>query len=170
MRTPVDFRTLARRIGAVPAAAGPVPPAPAARVKSDTALDLLGEVSSALTALMSRCQALEDGMAATKEQARLDVDSAQDVAREWQEVATTLKGQITQADRALSVMRQRAEAAEHELALTQAVVDQSQKAAAEAECLTSLFQEKVIASFGVGSAGHSILESVRSRTDQMLTA
>ena len=109
-------------------------------------------------------------MAATKEQARLDVESAQDVAREWQEVATTLKGQITQADRALSVMRQRAEAAEHELALTQAVVDQSQKAAAEAECLTSLFQEKVIASFGVGSAGHSILESVRTRTEQTLTA
>lgn len=139
-------------------------------MQSDTALQLLGEVANALATLMSRCQDLEHAMAATKEQARLDVDSAQDVAREWQEVATTLKKQIDQGDKTLSAMRQRAEAAEHELALTQAVVDQSQKAAAEAECLSSLFQEKVIASFGIGSAGHSILESVRGHTEQMPAA
>lgn len=169
-RAPIDLRHLARRISAIPAPVAASPPSPSPRVKSDTALDLLGEVAAALAALMNRCQTLEEGIAATKEQARLDVEAAQDVAREWQEVATTLKGQITGADRALSSMRQRAEAAEHELALTQAVVDQSQKAAAEAECLTSLFQDKVIASFGIGSAGHSILESVRSRTEQMLTA
>lgn len=171
-RAPLDFRQLARRINAVPQA--PVvsasPTVQPLRVPSDTAIDLLGEVAAALTTLMARCKTLESALAAAKDEARAEIETAQDVAREWQEVAATLKAKVDDADRTLSAMRARAEAAERELALTQADADRSQKAAAEAECLSSLFQETVIASFGVGSAGHSILENVRNRTQQMLTA
>lgn len=171
-RAPLDFRQLARRISAVPPAAPALasPPVQPLRVPSDTALDLLSEVAAALTTLMSRCRALEEAIATTKAEARAEVESAQDVAREWQEVTATLKARVDDADRTLAAMRARAEAAERELAQTRAAADRSQQAAAEAECLSSLFQEKVIASFGVGSAGHSILETVRGRTQQMLTA
>lgn len=164
-RAPLDLGQLARRISAVPQASVVASlPLPPLRVPSDTALDLLGEVAAALTTLMGRCKTLESALAAAKDEARAEIETARDVAREWQEVASTLKAKVDDADRTLAAMRSRAEAAERELAETQATADRSQQAAAEAECLSSLFQEKVIASFGIGSAGHSILENVRNHT------
>ncbi len=174
--TPIDFRQIARRTTAPLTSLAPATPArapeapPVGRPASDVALDLLSEVSTALPALMGRCQSLEETIATTQEQARADLEAANDVAREWQQIAHTLKVQVEELEKEVAAGKRRAEAAEQESVSIRSVAERSQKAAAEAECLSSLFQEKVIASFGVGSAGHSILESVRARASSMRLA
>lgn len=136
----------------------------------DVALGLLSEVSSALPALMQRCRTLETELATSQEQAGVELRALKEVAREWQRVANVLKAQVEQLQQDATGLRARAEAAEQETATVKGSVDKMQHAAAEAECLTLLFQNKVIAAFGAGSESHAILQSVRSRTDQMLTA
>ena len=163
----VDFRQLARR------AAAPTPPkaeAPAAGVTPQQALDLLCEASTALPALMARCHGLEAALADSKEKGRVDLEAANEVAREWQGVAERLRTQLEAVEKNAAALRSRAETAEADLTAVRADADRAHQTAAEAECLSSLFQEKVIAAFGIGSPGHTILESVRNRTQQMLTA
>ncbi len=177
--TPIDFRHLMRRAPPTPqlVSVGGEPPAQAAREAApkpsgpaNVALELVNEVATALPTLMRRCQSLEKALSTTKEQARRDVETASAKAAEWQQKVGTLRTRVEQLESELAVLRQRAEAAEREVASIRATAEKSQRAAAEAECLASLFQEKVLTAFGVGTAGHSILEGVRSRTQQMLTA
>ena len=164
---PVDFRDITRRSPA-PAAPSPITivppePAPSVRQASEVALDLLGEVSKALPFLMARCQQLEVDLIAAQETARADVETANEVAREWQQIAGALKLQVDGLEKGLKVMKQRAEAAEERVAALREETDRSQHAAAEAECLSSLFQEKVISSFGSNSLMHPILEAFRGK-------
>ena len=164
---PVDFRDITRRPPtalaptAVPA---PAPAAPVPRPYTDTAFELLGEVSKAFPALVQRCTQLEADLAETRDMARAEIETAGEVAREWQQIATALKMQVEGLETGFAAMKQRAEAAEQTALALRQDVEQSQHAAAEAECLSSLFQEKVIASFGVDSLLHPMLEAFRAKS------
>ena len=162
----IDFRQIARRAALppaiVPQSATPTPPR--------TALELLAEVSEALPAVLARCRALEAALATSRETGRAELEAANEVIREWQGIAETTRAQLEAADDNATALRHRAEAAEATLEVVRGDVDRAQQAAAEAECLSSLFEEKVMAAFGVGTPGHSIMESVRNRTQQMLSA
>lgn len=128
------------------------------------ALELLGEVSTALSVLMSRCRQLENALETTRERARIDLEAAAEALRGSLETSERLSEDLAATQAANAELRARAEAMEERASATLALADQSQHAAAEAECLTALFQERVISAFGVGSAGHAILESIRGRT------
>ncbi len=159
---PVDFRDITRRAVQPPHVTVIRGEAPGtARKESEAAFELLNEVAKAFPVLMERCEKLDAALSETKDLARVEIEASNDVAREWQQIAGALKLQVDGLEKGLKAMKQRAEAAEQQAASLRETADKSQHAAAEAECLSSLFQEKVISSFGSESPLHPLLETFR---------
>lgn len=157
----VELRAVPRHATVLqPAVVAPVEPAPG-NAQSDAALDLLTEVSSALPKLLERSRMLEQMLTTTRDQAKAELEAANDVAREWQQMAQNLKNQVEHLEQRVAGSEQRADAAEQRAVAAQSRADQAQRAAEKAERLSALLQDKVIKAFGAGSAGESILESVR---------
>jgi hypothetical protein len=164
----LDLRSFMRRptsetAAVVPAASSPAPaPAPTAPAavpseppqrQSDVAFSLLEQAAAALPALLDRCRALE-----------ADLVVAGSQTREWQQKAAATALKVESLEKTLDAMRQRAEAAEQQAAAVTELAAKSQHQAAEAECLSSLFHDKVVTAFGIGSPAHGVLEAVKART------
>ena len=130
-----------------------------------TAFDLIDRAAAALEMLVRRCEELEAKMQADAERAEAEAAAQDEIVAQWKNFGTGMKSQAEDTDRQLQAMRARAEAAEaraasaeaRATALQQTSEDAARQAAA-AENLSTEFHDKVIATFGIGSRAHSVLE------------
>lgn len=128
---------------------------------SNRAFELLSQASTALPALMARCQQLETEIAVVRDKAQKEVESTQNLVRWWQGVAEEVKGQNEILQRDLEAMTRRAEAAETDTETAQDFAEKTRQQVAEAECLTALFQEHVMSALGEGTPAHAVLAALR---------
>lgn len=158
---PIDFRQLMTRRPPALVAIHAVEAQPERHRSLDEALELLSDASKALVDLTEQYQILENALAATKEQAQVDLASADEFAQECRQSAEALKYKNEQLGKELATQKQRADLAEQTALSSKLLLERSQKAATEAECLASLFQDKVNAYFGEDEKGTSIIKRVK---------
>ena len=160
-----DLGSFMRRVFRDPADAQGGPPKVALlRRDYEMAFDLLTRASSAFQVLMARCQQLEAEIRQVKDQAWADVDAANQVKKQWQQLAATLKMHLEDSDSQLTALKQRIEASEARVAAEQEAAQAAEQHAAVAIDLTTLFHDKIVAAFGIGSPAHSALDAVATGT------
>ena len=158
-----EFRAMARPTPAPIVASEPVRDEASmmAQRNSQTAFELLEQASNVIPVLMARCRQLESDVATAREKARSDMEAAELVAQRYQTIVQELQARIMGLESELSVMTERAEGAERHNETIQIAADRTRQHAAEAECLTALFHDKVMAALGNDSPAHAVLQALR---------
>ena len=132
---------------------------PLPRPEADRAFDLIGEVSNMLPALATKCAELDATIAATRQQAKDDLEKIAEAALQWQRRAESLKQQTAEVAQATADFKRRAEAAEAEAQLLSSEAEKLKRSAIEAATFNTLFQQKIVASFGAGTQGRIAIEN-----------
>lgn len=135
-------------------------PAQLTRRDYETALTLLHRASEAFPALLRHCQQLEADMRRVRADADADVRAAQSDTHQWQQVALAMKMHIEEAEHQIAVMRKQLQVAEERLAAGQNLATAAEQQASLAIGITTLFHDKIIDAFGVGSPAHATLDAV----------
>lgn len=132
------------------------PPASPVRRDYETAFTLLQRASDAVPALLDRCQQLEAEI--THRQA--DVQDARGETQQWQQIALAMKMHIEENEHQIALLRKRLAAAEERLDEGQSLTQAAEQQASVAIGITTLFHDKIIDAFGVGSAAHRALDTL----------
>ncbi len=127
------------------------PSSPPAQTASNDAFALLEEVKRFIPLLMKENDELRASLDAHNRKAQADVRLLQDQANEWQSVADELTAEVTSLGATVLDLRGRLERAESAAAGEREVATKASQQAAEAECLSKLFEDTVISSFGIGT-------------------
>lgn len=146
-------REAARPAGdGAPAAAGAgAAAAPAEKPGHAAAFGLLEDVKRFIPLLVKENEELRTGMARLEERTRQEIASLQDQTREWQAVADELTGEVTTLEAVILDLKAQLRAAEADVARQRDLASKAGQEAAEAECLSKLFEDTVISSFGIGT-------------------
>lgn len=128
------------------------------------ALDLIDEVSAFLPELMDRNDKLQRSIEELKQKHEAEMESATLLVCEWRRSAEMAKLKSDHLEKRLQETTERMERAEANLASQTELTVQAGREAAEAECLSSLFEDKVLRSFGAGSLFQEALEKARSNS------
>ena len=126
----------------------------------ETAFTLLQRASDAFPALLQHCQKLEGEIRRVRSDAREQVETAAGEIQQWQQIAVALKMHIEESEHQIAVMRKRLAAAEERLAAGQSLAQAAEQQASLAIGITTLFHDKIVDAFGVGSAAHAALDAV----------
>ena len=129
------------------------------------AINLIDEVSSIIPMLVEENETLRTVLKRDRERLEADVERATLVACEWRKSAEAAKQQVEALSRNLLEVTERLERSEAKLQSEKELSSKSARDAAEAECLSSLFEEKLLSSFGAGSAFQATLDRIRQRAD-----
>lgn len=162
-RPATDFRSVSRVSAAAltPEPAKAETPSAAVQRNSHSAFDLLDQASNVIPVLMARCRQLESDLTASKEKARSDTEAAELVAQRYQTIIQELQSKIKGLQGELQALGERATQAESQNETIQITADRTRQHAAEAECLTALFHDKVMAALGNDSPAHAVLQAMR---------
>ena len=126
----------------------------------DTAFTLLQRASTTFPALLRHCQQLESELRRVRVEAASDLQSARGETQQWQQIAVAMKMHIEEGEHQIEILRKRLESAEERLAAGQSIVKAAEQQASFALGLTTLFHDKIIDAFGVGSPAHPTLDAV----------
>ena len=132
------------------ASAGAAPSA-AERTGHAAAFGLLEDVKRFIPLLLKENEDLRAGMARLEDRSRREVETLQGQTREWQSVADELTAEVTTLEATILDLQRQLRSAEAEAAQERDLASKAGQEAAEAECLTRLFEDTVIASFGIGT-------------------
>ena len=162
-RTAADFRSLSRVSAAVltPEPAKAESATASVQRNSHSAFDLLDQASNVIPVLMARCRQLESDLTASREKARSETEAAELVSQRYQTIVQELQAKIKGLQGDLQAMNDRAAQAESQNETIQITADRTRQHAAEAECLTALFHDKVMAALGNDSPAHAVLQAMR---------
>ena len=149
---------------------GPAKPAPEAAKPGDShshsiAIHLIDEVSSIIPILVEENETLRTVLKRDRDRLEADVERATLVACEWRKSAESAKLQVENLERKLAELTERLERSETRLQSEKELASKSARDAAEAECLSSLFEEKLLSSFGAGSLFQATLNRIRQRAE-----
>ncbi len=171
-RAAADFRSMARVSASVltPEPAKMDAPTTAVQRNSHSAFDLLDQASNVIPVLMARCRQLESDLNNSREKARSEMEAAELVAQRYQTIIQELQAKIKSVQGDLQAMGDRATKAESQTETIQITADRTRQHAAEAECLTALFHDKVMAALGNDSPAHAVLQAMRQATAQAAPA
>jgi hypothetical protein len=126
----------------------------------ETAFNLLQRASEAFPVLMRQCQRLEGEVRQIRVQAKADITAANGVTEQWHQLAMALKDKLDESERELAATRQRLSVAEMQMASDRRQADDAEHQASIAIGITTLFHDKIVEAFGVGSQAHSALDLV----------
>ena len=129
------------------------------------AINLIDEVSSIIPVLVDENETLRAALKRDREKLEADVERATLVACEWRKSAENAKAQIETLERKLAETAERLDRSEARLVSEKELASRSARDAAEAECLSSLFEEKLLSSFGTGSLFQQTLDRIRQRAE-----
>ncbi len=157
-----DLDSFMRRIFSEAADQREPPPGPRALLRRDyeTALNLLQRASDAFPVLMRQCQKLENEIRQLRVQAQADLNAANQVTDQWHQLALALKAKVDENEVEIARLKQRIEAAEERMAAGQQHADAVQQQASVAIGITTLFHDKIVEAFGVGSQAHAALDLI----------
>jgi chromosome segregation ATPase len=131
---------------------------PLRRPEADRAFGLIGEVLSVLPALVTKCTDLDATIAATRKRAKEELEKIAEAALQWQRGAESLKQQTAEMARATTDFERRAEAAEAEAQSLSSEAEKLKRSAIEAATFNTLFQQKIVSSFGAGTPGRIAID------------
>ena len=126
----------------------------------ETALMLLQRASDAFPALLRHCQHLESEMRRADVEAQDDLRVAKGETQQWQQIAVAMKMHIEEREHQIALLRKRLAAAEERLAQGHSMAQAAEQQATVAMGITTLFHDKIIDAFGVGSPAHAALDAV----------
>ncbi len=146
----------------VPEATKPAePPLSSSQRNSQAAFELLDQASNIIPVLMARCRQLESDLQASRDKARGEMEAAELVAQRYQTIIQELQAKIKALQGELQAMSDRTSAVESQNEAIQIAADRTRQQAAEADCLTALFHDKVMAALGNNSPAHAVLQAMR---------
>lgn len=122
----------------------------------ETAFTLLQRASDAFPVLLRHSQELEAEISHVKS----DLQSARGETQQWQQIALALKMHIEENEQQIASLRKRLAAAEEHLEAGQSLTEVAEQQASLAIGITTLFHDKIIDAFGVGSAAHTALDTL----------
>ena len=126
----------------------------------ETAFNLLQRASEAFPVLMRRCERLEGEMRDVRSQAQAEIAAAHGVTDQWHQLAAALKEKYEESERELEGVRQRLLAAEAEVVAGRRQIVEAEHQASVAVGITTLFHDKIVEAFGVGSPAHVALDLI----------
>ena len=126
----------------------------------ETAFTLLQRASDAVPALLRQCQQLETEIGHVRAEAQAAVQDARGETQQWQQVALAMKMHIEESEHQIAFLRKRLAAAEERLQEGQSLTQAAEQQASLAIGITTLFHDKIIDAFGVGSAAHVALDTL----------
>ena len=133
---------------------------PAERTGHAAAFGLLEEVKRFIPLLVKENEDLRTGMARLEDRTRQEIARLQDQTREWQAVADELTGEVTTLESVILDLKTQLRAAEADVARQRDLASKAGQEAAEAECLSKLFEDTVISSFGIGTMFQDAVERI----------
>lgn len=126
----------------------------------ETAFGILHRASEALPALVRQCQLLEAEVRQVRTEAEADLAAAGNEKLRWQQLAVALKNRLEESDREIAQLRKRLESSEQRVIAGRQLASAAQHKASLAIGITTLFHDKIVESFGVGSPAHSTLDAL----------
>ena len=124
------------------------------------AFGLLEDVKRFIPLLLKENEELRAGLERREERSRQEIEALQDQTREWQSVADELTAEVTTLEAAVLDLKRQLRAAEAEVARERELASKAGQEAAEAECLSKLFEDTVISSFGIGTMFQEAVERI----------
>ena len=129
------------------------------------AFRLLDDVRRFIPQILQDNDLLRHNLLALKSEAEAEIEASEQGAREWKAAAETLKGQVAALETMVLELRAKLQRSEAALAMEKELSSKADKDAAEAECLSKLFEDTVIQSFGVGTTFQDALARLGEPTD-----
>ena len=126
----------------------------------ETAFSILHRASEAFPVLMRQCQVLEAEVRQVRTEAEADLAAAGSEKLRWQQLAVALKNRLEDSDREIAQLRKRLESSEQRVVAGRQLASAAQHKASLAIGITTLFHDKIVESFGVGSPAHSTLDGL----------
>lgn len=126
----------------------------------ETAFTLLQRASDAVPALLRHCQQLEAEVNHVQSEAQAALQDARGETQHWQQIALAMKMHIEESEHQIALLRKRLAAAEERLQADQSLTHAAEQQASLALGITTLFHDKIIDAFGVGSAAHAALDAL----------
>lgn len=126
----------------------------------ETAFSILHRASEAFPALMRQCQMLEAEVRQMRMETEADLAAAGNEKLRWQQLAVALKNRLEDSDREIAQLRKRLESSEQRVVAGRQLASAAQQKASLAIGITTLFHDKIVESFGVGSPAHSTLDAL----------
>ena len=126
----------------------------------ETAFTLLQRASDAFPSLLRHCQELEAELDRVRADRQAEVQDARGETQQWQQVALAMKMHIEENEHQIGLLRKRLAAAEERLEAGQTLTEAAEQQASFAIGITTLFHDKIIDAFGVGSAAHAALDTL----------
>lgn len=126
----------------------------------ETAFTLLQRASDAFPSLLRHCQQLEAEINRLQADRQAEVQNARGEMQQWQQVALAMKMHIEENEHQIALLRKRLAAAEERLEAGQTLTQAAEQQASLAIGITTLFHDKIIDAFGVGSAAHAALDTL----------
>lgn len=136
---------------------GALPPA-LVRRDYDVALTLVKRAAEAIPALLRHCQQLETDLRRIRAEAAADLEAANGEVQQWQQIAVAMKMHIEENEHEIALMRKRVMAAEERLTTGHTIAQQQAHRAME---ITTMFHDKIVDAFGVGSPAHAALDAAQ---------
>ncbi|RYB03273.1 hypothetical protein [Lichenibacterium ramalinae] len=130
-----------------------------------SAFDILEDVKNFIPNVMRENDRLRHSIVAIQSQAEKDILTAETMAHDWKSLAESFKSQITTLEAMVLDLRSKLQTTEFAAAADREIASKSMQDAAEAECLSKLFEDKVISSFGIGTMFQDALARIGRRED-----
>ena len=124
----------------------------------ETAYNLLQRATEAFPVLMRRCEVAEAEVVEIRSQAQAEVAAAREVAAQWHHLALALKEKLEETETQITALEERVATAEADLATGRRQIDDAEQQAHVAMGITTLFHDKIVEAFGVGSPAHATLD------------
>lgn len=130
-----------------------------------SAFDILEDVKNFIPNVMRENDRLRHSIVAIQSQAEKEILAAETMAQDWKSLAESFKAQITTLEAMVLDLRSKLQTTEFAAAADREIASKSMQDAAEAECLSKLFEDKVISSFGIGTMFQDALARIGRRED-----
>lgn len=128
------------------------------------AFRLLDDVKRFIPQILQDNDLLRQNLVELKSQAEAEIEAAEQGARDWKASAEILKGQVAALETMVLDLRAKLTRSETTLAVEKELSSKAGQDAAEAECLSKLFEDTVIESFGVGTTFQDALARLGAPT------
>ncbi|MGI4765768.1 MAG: hypothetical protein ACRYGP_12035, partial [Janthinobacterium lividum] len=126
------------------------------------AFRLLEDVKAFIPQILNDNDLLRQSLVELRLQAEHGIESAEAQAREWKTSAELLKDQVTCLEATILDLKSQLHRSESIVAIEKELSSRSGQEAAEAECLSKLFEDTVIRSFGIGSLFQDALARIEA--------
>ena len=128
----------------------------------DVSFDMLAKIADCIALLQQRCRLLETDKQELIAASRADLDTANETARQWQEMSTALKSKLDECARQLADAKLRVENADRRSDALVKHLQATEQRATAAEELARNYHDRILSHFGSASRLQDLLRDMVS--------